>query len=109
MNRWLALLAIAPLVAAAPAHAQLQALSVIDIADVARERTLDLRLSPETAPPRPAPLIRGMILHHDFAPNAVIGLGFANIYAKRRVGADLRASDRASRTKKPAVSFVFKF
>ena len=108
MREWLAILAIAPLIAAAPVHAQMKGLSPGDIASVARTRTIDLRLSQEIGPQRPLPLMRGMIIRHDFAPNATVGIGLANIYSKRS-GSDLRLGERPSRSKKPALTFVLKF
>jgi hypothetical protein len=108
MTKWLALMATLPLAAAVPAYAQMKDFSAADVASVARTRTIDLRLTENIGAQRPAPLMRGMLLHHDFAANATIGVGLANIYA-RKSGSDLRFGDRPSRSRKPAVTFVLKF
>jgi hypothetical protein len=50
-----------------------------------------------------------MLVHHDVAPNATVGIGLANIYAKRKGSAQWRVGEPASRSRKPGVTFVFKF
>lgn len=109
MSRWLVMVAAVPLIAASGAQAQMNGLIASDVAQVATVRALDLRLSQELGRQRPAPLIRGMLVHHDIAPNAVIGLGLANIYARRKGSADWRVGEPSSRSRKPAVTFVFRF
>ena len=49
-----------------------------------------------------------MIVRQDLAPNAAIGFGLAKVYGKRR-GPDLSDGERTVRTRKPAVTFMFKF
>lgn len=111
MERLLLMAAAAalPLLTATAAQAQMKGLTAGVIADVARTRELDLRLSRQLGNDRPVPLMRGMIVHRDVAPNAVIGLGLANVYSKRRGGSDLRIGERPSRSRKPAITFVLKF
>ena len=108
MGKWLAVALAAPLALATEAHAQVKGLLPGDVVSVATTRALDLRLHEETGFTRPAPLVRGMIVHRELTPNGVIGIGMANIYAKRK-GSELRLGERPARAKKPAVSFVFKF
>src|SRR4051812_1525698 len=94
------------LAAAAGVQQGMNGLSAGDIASVARTRAIDLRLSQELAPDRPALLVPGMIVRHDFAPNASVGLGLANIYGKKKVGSETRVDGRS---RKPAITFVLKF
>jgi hypothetical protein len=109
MRLWLAIVAVLTLAGASAAHAQMKGLAPGEVAEVARTRAIDLRLSQELGAQRPMPLLQGMIVQHDFAPNASLGLGLANIYAKKKAGSDLRVGERPARSKRPAVSFVFKF
>lgn len=109
MRDWLAVAAVLLLFAASGAQAQMQGLAPGGIAEVARTRTLDLRLSQEIGAERPVPLMRSIVVRHDVAPNAFVGMGLANIYSGRKAGSDLRLGERLNRSKKPAVTFVFKF
>jgi hypothetical protein len=106
MSKWLAIAAVAALVASSAAAAQM---SVKLVPGQATTRALDFRLAQEMGVERPAPLLRGMLVHQDVAPNAVIGLGLANIYARRKGSAEWRVGEPAPRSRKPAVTFVFKF
>jgi hypothetical protein len=49
----------------------------------------------------------GMVLRRDLGPNAGLGIGLLSMSAGRK-GANLR-SDGARRSRKPAISFSFKF
>jgi hypothetical protein len=109
MRTWLAIAAVALLVPAAAANAQMNALLTQDVASVAKSRTLDLRLSDEVGVPRPVPLMRGLIVSHDIAPNASVGVGLANIYGRKRGGGESRSADQAKRSTKPAVTFILRF
>jgi hypothetical protein len=111
MRLWLAIAAAGLLVPAAAANAQpMQALLVTqDVASVAKSRTIDLRLSDEVGVPRPVPLMRGILVSHDLAPIASVGVGFANIYGRKRGSTDLRGGDQPRRSSKPAVTFILKF
>src|SRR4051812_2225197 len=106
MTKWLAIVAMPALIASAGASAQSSGRLV---ADQARTRALDLRLSQELGATRPAPLIRSILLRHDIGPNAAFGVGLANIYAKRKGSADLRIGEPSPHSRKPAVTFVLKF
>ena len=108
MRLWLAMAVVLPLVAATGAHAQMTGLAPGEVAGIARTRALDLRLSQEMGIERPMPLVRGLIVRHEFAPNATVGLGLSNIYRKKS-GSDLSLGERPSRSRKPAITFVFKF
>src|SRR3954451_8044918 len=107
MGKWLVVAAVVLMAGSTGAKAQMKSLSAIDVASVARTRTLDLRLAPQYGTQNHVPLVPSMLLHQDVAPNAAFGLGLANIYAKRR-GA-VRPDDAPARSRKPAVTFVMKF
>ena len=109
MKWWLAMTVVLPLAAAAPAHAQMKGLAPGEISNVARTRTLDLRVSQQFGIERPEPLVRGTILRHELAPNATVGIGLSNVYAKKKAGTDWRIGERPARSRKPAVTFVLKF
>jgi|SRR3954463_7547893 hypothetical protein len=108
MVRWLAVAAVSPLIVATAAHAQTKGLAPVDVASVARSHTIDLRISQQQGFDRPLPLVQGMLAHQDVAPNAMVGLGLANIYARKK-GQNLRVGDTPTRSRKPAVTFVLKF
>ena len=108
MTRWLAMAAILPLFAAAEARAQNRPVFPNEIVVVARTHVLDFRLAQEQGMERPLPLMRGMLVQKGVAPNAVIGVGLANIYGRKK-GGDITLGDRPSRSRKPAVTFVLKF
>jgi hypothetical protein len=106
MSKWLVIAAVAALTASSAASAQMSASLV---PGQATTRALDLRLSQELGIQRPAPLIRGMLVRHDVARNATVGLGLANIYAKRKGSAEWRVGEPTPHSRKPAVTFVIKF
>ena len=108
MSKWLAIAAVSPLIVATAANAQMKGLAPADVASVARSHTLDLRISQQRGFDRPLPLVEGMIAHQDVAPNAMVGLGLANMYTRKK-GQNLRTGDQPARSKKPAVTFVLKF
>jgi hypothetical protein len=108
MQRWFAVAAFVWLLAVSGAHAQVTRIGAVDLADVAKNRNLDLRISEAPIIQRQQPLVPSMLIHQDVSPNAAVGIGLASIYAKRRSG-DYRPGQRTVRSRKPAVTFVFKF
>ena len=110
MGKWLALAAVLPLTVATAAHAQMQmkGLAPVDVANVARNHALDLRISQQQGIERPAALVSGMLVQRDVAPNTAVGLGLANMYSRIK-GSSLRVGDPPARSKKPAVSFIVEF
>ena len=106
MRTWLVFGAFA-IACSTMAGAQMKGLTPAEIGGVARARALDLRISEENAASPSPRLIDGMLVSQEVAPHAKLGLGLATMYGRRR-GADLRTMG-PSRTRKPAVSFVFKF
>ena len=109
MREWLAVVTVLPLFAGTAAQAQMKGLTADMVAEVAKTRALDLRLSEELGAQRPLPMVRGMIIARDVAPNALVGLGLANMYTTKKLGSNARGEDRPSRSRKPAVTFVLKF
>jgi hypothetical protein len=110
MLKWLAIAVVPGLAGSTAAIAQIErGFAVPEVARVATTRALDFRLSQELGAERPAPLIRGMLFRQEVAPNAMLGVGLANIYAKGKGSSAWRAGEAAPRSRKPAVTFVFKF
>lgn len=108
MRYWLAVAVFLPVLAPTAAHAQMKGLIPVDVAGIARGHAIDLRLSQTHGFDRPLPLVSGMIAEQDFAPNAFVGIGLANLYGRRKRG-DARITDPPVRSRKPAVTFVLKF
>jgi hypothetical protein len=108
MVKWLAVAAGLPLVMATAAHAQMKGLAPVDLAGVARNHFLDLRISQQQGG-GPQPLIRGMVVQRDVAANAFVGVGLANMYGRRKSDNSVRITDPPARSRKPAVTFVLKF
>ena len=108
MGKWLAVAAVLPFTVATAASAQMKGLSTVDVANVARGHALDLRISQQQGVDRPQPLVQGMLVQREVTSNAVIGLGLANMYARKK-SSSLRIGDPPARSRKPAVSFSVKF
>ena len=108
MWKWLAVAAVSPLIVATAAHAQMKGLAPADVASVARSHSIDLRISEQQGFSRPLPMVQGMLAHQDLATNALIGVGLANMYSRKK-GQNLRVGDAPSRSRKPAVTFIMKF
>lgn len=106
MISWLLIAALQ----AAPATtaAATKGLAPVDISHLATAHVLDFRLKLESPLPGPVPIVRGMIVQHELAPNAAVGLGLSNLYEKGRSGFDSTGL-RPKRSRKPAVTFVMKF
>jgi hypothetical protein len=109
MVKWLVIGTAVSMGWATAASAQLKGLSSAEIAGVARTRALDLRISQPELPLQRQPLVGGMLVSQEVAPNAVIGLGLAGLYGKKKSGTDVRINGGPSRPRKPAVTFVLRF
>lgn len=109
MRIWLAFAALLPIASGASAQAQTNAFTLTEIANVARTRTIDLRVSQQQGYNRPLPLMRGFTVQQGIAPNAAVGVGLANIYGRPKSGSNLRVGERPPRSRKPAVTFILKF
>jgi|1186.fasta_scaffold29929_2 hypothetical protein len=108
MHKWLAVAVFLPLLASTAAHAQMKGLLPADVAGVARNHAVDLRLAHQQGFDRALPLVRGLIARQDLAPNGFVGVGLASLYGRKKRG-DPRITDSPVRSKKPAVTFVLKF
>lgn len=108
MVQWLVFAAAFWLFLSSGAQAQMKSLGAVEIAEVARNRTLDLRIAASPSVNAQMSLVPNMVVHHNLTPNAAIGVGLANIYAKRR-GSEFRLGQPLVRSHKPAMTFVFKF
>ena len=108
MESWL-LIAAAVQAATAPNAGQMKGLAPVDIGHLATAHVLDFRLKQESPVPGPVPLVRGMIVQHELAPNAAVGIGLSNLYDKRKAGFDSGSASRPKHSRKPAVTFVLKF
>ena len=109
MVKWLAVGAVVSLGWASSAGAQLKGLSPAEIAGVARTRALDLRISPLAPVPHWHPLVDGMLVSQDVAPNAKLGIGFGSVYGRKKMGSDVRITGGPRHSHKPALKFVTRF
>jgi hypothetical protein len=109
MQIWLLIAAALQAASAAHPGAEMHGLAPADIGRVATARAVDLRVTQQSGLTAPIPLLRGMIVQHGIAPNAVLGVGLANLYARRKLGYDPGNDGRPKRSRKPAVTFVLKF
>jgi hypothetical protein len=108
MGKWLAATAVLPLIAAPAVHAQLDRLAAPEVERAARTRQLDFRLSRQDGDDRTASLISSMVVQHDVAAHAFVGVGLADMYGRKKKG-EFRVGDPVVRTRNPAVTFVMKF
>jgi hypothetical protein len=109
MQPWLLIAAALQAAPALNAGPQLRGLAPVEIGHLATAHSLDFRLRQENPVPGAVPLIRGMLVQHDVAPNAVVGIGMSNLYDRRKSGFDTGDGARPKRSRKPAVTFVLKF
>ena len=104
MTRWLIIAGLWPMVAATAANAQ----SVRQKSPPARQRVIDLRLTQDPGFNQFEPPATGFVADTEVAPNA--RLGFKMVHRSRpRFGPDLRIDGNQSRSRRPAVSFTFRF
>lgn len=108
MKYWLVPVAVAPLFAATAAQAQMRGLAADPLVSVAHSRALDWRLSQQRPESVGLPLVRGMIVQRSIMPNGIIGVGLANMYARKK-GSSARIDERPRHSRKPAVTFVLNF
>jgi hypothetical protein len=106
MTRWLAATAALWLFGSSSAEAQMKSLGAVEVAELAKNRTLDLRIAlPQQGYSSGPHLSPGMLVRRELGTNAAVGLGLANMYQKRRGGSDQQVRAR----KKPAVTFTLRF
>ena len=105
MTRWLVIAALWPMVAAAAANAQ----SVRQQGHPARRaHVIDLRLTQDPGFSQFEPPATGFIADTEVAPDARLGFGMIN-RSRPRFGPDLRVDGRQSKSRRPALSFTFRF
>ena len=108
MTRWLSAAAAFGLLGSSSAFAQTASLGTIEVVGQSKGRALNLRLPHETGPITQQFQSPSMLLSRELGENATIGFGMAKVYGRRATG-DMRTGERTVRTRKPAVTFVFKF
>lgn len=114
MAKWLAIGAVASLIWTGEASAQMRGLEAAQLAGIARlptpefHATHNLRLSEPIPIASDHPIVAGMLVSRDVAPNAMLGLGLVNMSARKKSGVSVGISSRSGH-RKPAVTFVLKF
>ena len=109
MLKWLAIGAAVSVGWASSAGAQFKGLTPPEIAGVARTRALDLRIAPQAPVSQWHPLVGGMLVSQEIAPNATLGIGFGGVYGRKKVGGDVRITGGPRNSRKPAIKFVLRF
>ena len=105
MTRWLFIAGLWPMVAAAAANAQ----SVRQQSQPTHHpRVIDLRLTQDPGMTQFEPPATGFIADTEVAPNARLGFQMIN-RSRPRFGPDLRVDGRPPRSRRPAMSFTFRF
>lgn len=105
MTRWLIIAGLWSMVAAAAANAQ----SVRPQSQPTHHsRVIDLRLTQDAGMTQFDLPATGLIADSEVAPNARLGFSMVN-RPRPRFGPDLRVDGRPSKSRRPAVSFTFRF
>ena len=105
MTRWLFIALLWPMVAAMAANAQ----SVHQQSRPTRHaHVIDLRLTQDPGFSQFEPPATGFIADTEVAPDARLGFGMIN-RSRPRFGPDLRVDGRQSKSRRPALSFTFRF
>lgn len=105
MTRWLFIALLWPMVAATAANAQ----SVRQQSQpTLHSRIIDLRLTRDPGLHDFDPPAIGFIADAEVAPNTRLGLRMINL-SRPRLGSELRIDGRPPRSRKPALSFTFRF
>jgi len=108
MRTWVSAAAVVPLLWAAAAQAQaMKGLLGTDVAAVASQRIVDLRLYRQQGIEDPSTFIGGMLVQQGLSQNAFLGVGLARMYGRRRRVVPL--GDAPVPSRKPAISLVMKF
>ena len=105
MTRWLIIAGLWPMVAAAAANSQ----SVLQKSKpTPHSRTIDLRLTQDPSFSQFEAPATGFIADTEVAPNARLGLKMVH-RPRPRFGPDVRVDGAQSRSRRPALSFTFRF
>lgn len=107
MKQWLATAGLWPLVAASSALAQ-PAHVFLTHPSISHKRTLDLRLVEEPGFNRAAPPNRGVLADTPLSANMRMGLQLITV-SRPRLGPEWRVDGRMLRSRKPAVTFSYRF
>jgi len=105
VTRWLFIAGLWPMVAAAAANAQSVRSQSLP---THHPRVIDLRLTQDPAMTQFDLPATGFIADTQVAPNARLGFSMVN-RSRPRFGPDLRADGRQSKSRRPAMSFTFRF
>ena len=98
MRKWVSAAAVMPLFWAAAAQAQaMKGLLAVEVAAVARNRELDLRLYQQQGIEQPSALIRGMLVQQGVGDNAFLGVGLAETAGGEQPGEAAADDDDALR------------
>ena len=109
-QRWLAIAGLTPLIAAVAVNAQpprpveTKRISPSD----GHRRAINLRLIQEPGFDYLIPATIGVVADTPVAPNARIGFHLINV-GRPRLGPEWRTDGRVPRSRRPAVSFTFRF
>ena|SRR5689334_1816259 len=107
MLKWLVLSGVASLAWASSASAQMKGLAPVEMGGAPHPHALDLRISGLAPAPEWHPLAGGMLVSHEFSPNAAIGLGFGSVHGRKRSAPDARI--RTPRSHRPSLTFLMHF
>jgi len=110
MQRWFAIAGLAPLIAAATANAQSTHPAEFRHFSPAERhgRAINLRLTREPGFDPLTPATTGIAAETEVVPNARIGFHLMTV-SRPRLGPEWRTDGRSTRSRKPAVSFTFRF
>ena len=109
MHRWLIIIGFWPLLAATAANAQSnRVLDTREPAPARHGRSIDFRLIQEPSLNRVDPPSTGFLAEAEVSPGARIGFSMITV-SRPKLGPEWRIDGRSTRTRKPAVSFTFRF
>ena len=108
MQRWLAIAGLAPLIAAADEQPTRPTESKLISSAERHGRAINLRLIQEPGFDLLTPATTGIVADTEVSPNARIGFHLMTV-SRPRLGPEWRADGRSTRSRKPAVSFTFRF
>jgi hypothetical protein len=110
VQRWSVIIGIVPLIAAVASNAQsTRAAEFKHVSPTERHGpAINLRLTQEPGFDQLTPATTGIAAETEIAPNARIGFHLMTV-SRPRLGPEWRTDGRSPRSRKPAVSFTFRF
>ena len=109
MQRWLIMVGLWPLLAATAVNAQSKlVLDTREPAPAHHAGSIDFRLIQEPSLNRVDPPSTGVLAEAEVSPGARIGFSMITV-SRPKLGPEWRVDGRSTRTRKPAVSFTFRF